>query len=63
VRQDSRGPLELVGPYLLAKYRDYGRDTWGQDKVMPDNENFTRSFEELIEGRFILGPPDDATSS
>ncbi len=49
--------LELAAPYLLAKYRDYA--TWGQDKVMPDNEDFTRSFEDLVKGRFILGSPDD----
>jgi hypothetical protein len=32
---------------------------WGQDKVMPDNEDFTRSLDELIEGRFIIGSPED----
>src|SRR5499427_4033633 len=30
-----------------------------QDKVMPDNEDFTRSLDELIEGRFIIGSPED----
>lgn len=49
--------LEVAGPYLLAKYRDYAK--WGQDKVMPDNEDFSRSLEELIAGRFILGSPED----
>jgi alkanesulfonate monooxygenase SsuD/methylene tetrahydromethanopterin reductase-like flavin-dependent oxidoreductase (luciferase family) len=49
--------LEMAAPYLLAKYRDYAK--WGQDKVMPDNEDFTRSFEDLIKDRFILGSPDD----
>jgi alkanesulfonate monooxygenase SsuD/methylene tetrahydromethanopterin reductase-like flavin-dependent oxidoreductase (luciferase family) len=45
------------GPYLVQKYRDYAK--WGQDKVMPDNEDFTRSLDELIEGRFIIGSPED----
>jgi alkanesulfonate monooxygenase SsuD/methylene tetrahydromethanopterin reductase-like flavin-dependent oxidoreductase (luciferase family) len=49
--------LEMAGPHLLAKYRDYAK--WGQDKVMPDNEDFTRSFDALIEGRFILGSPQE----
>ena len=53
--KDRATALELAGPHLLAKYRDYA--TWGQDKVMPDNEDFSRSLDELIEGRFILGSP------
>jgi alkanesulfonate monooxygenase SsuD/methylene tetrahydromethanopterin reductase-like flavin-dependent oxidoreductase (luciferase family) len=55
--RDRATALDLAGPYLLAKYRDYAK--WGQDKVMPDDEDFTRSLDELIEGRFILGSPDD----
>jgi alkanesulfonate monooxygenase SsuD/methylene tetrahydromethanopterin reductase-like flavin-dependent oxidoreductase (luciferase family) len=53
--KDRATALALAGPHLLAKYRDYA--TWGQDKVMPDNEDFSRSLDELIEGRFILGSP------
>ena len=49
--------LELAGPHLLGKYRDYAK--WGQDKVMPDDTNFSRSLDELIEGRFILGSPEE----
>jgi alkanesulfonate monooxygenase SsuD/methylene tetrahydromethanopterin reductase-like flavin-dependent oxidoreductase (luciferase family) len=55
--KDRKTALEMAAPYLLGKYRDYAR--WGQDKVMPDNENFNRSFDELIEGRFILGSPEE----
>jgi alkanesulfonate monooxygenase SsuD/methylene tetrahydromethanopterin reductase-like flavin-dependent oxidoreductase (luciferase family) len=53
--KDRASALQMAGPYLLAKYRDYA--TWGQDKVMPDNTDFSRSLDELIEGRFILGSP------
>jgi hypothetical protein len=53
--KDRATALEMAGPYLLTKYRDYAR--WGQDKVMPDDTDFNRSLEELIEGRFILGSP------
>jgi alkanesulfonate monooxygenase SsuD/methylene tetrahydromethanopterin reductase-like flavin-dependent oxidoreductase (luciferase family) len=53
--KDRATALGLAGPYLLAKYRDYAK--WGQDKVMPDNTDFNRSLDELIEGRFILGSP------
>ena len=55
--KDRQTALEMAGPYLLGKYRDYAR--WGQDKVMPDNEDFNRSLDELIEGRFILGSPQE----
>jgi len=55
--KDRATALEMAGPYLLAKYRDYAK--WGQDKVMPDDTDFSHSLEELIEGRFILGSPED----
>jgi alkanesulfonate monooxygenase SsuD/methylene tetrahydromethanopterin reductase-like flavin-dependent oxidoreductase (luciferase family) len=55
--KDRQTALEMAGPYLLGKYRDYAR--WGQDKVMPDNEDFSRPLAELIEGRFILGSPEE----
>ncbi len=55
--RDRASALEMAGPYLLAKYRDYAR--WGQDKAMPDNQDFGRSLDELIKGRFVLGSPED----
>lgn len=55
--KDRATALEMAGPYLLAKYRDYAK--WGQDKVMPDSEDFTRSLDDLIKGRFILGSPQE----
>lgn len=55
--KDRATALELAGPYLEGKYKDYA--TWGQDKVMPGNEDFTRSFDELSQGRFILGSPEE----
>ena len=55
--RDRKTALEMGGPYLLAKYRDYAK--WGQDKVMPDNTDFAQSFEELVQGRFILGSPEE----
>ena len=55
--KDRVTAIEMAGPYLVRKYQDYAK--WGQDKVMPDNEDFTRSLDELIEGRFIIGSPED----
>jgi alkanesulfonate monooxygenase SsuD/methylene tetrahydromethanopterin reductase-like flavin-dependent oxidoreductase (luciferase family) len=55
--KDRATALDMAGPYLLAKYRDYA--TWGQDKVMPDDTDFGRSLDDLIKGRFMLGSPED----
>ncbi|MGI9477395.1 MAG: LLM class flavin-dependent oxidoreductase [Hyphomicrobiaceae bacterium] len=56
--KDRATALELAGPYLEGKYRDYAK--WGQDKVMPDkDEDFNKPFEELSKGRFVLGSPEE----
>ena len=55
--KDRRTALELAGPYLAGKYKDYAK--WGQDDAMPEDESFDKEFEELLEGRFILGSPDE----
>ena len=55
--KDKKTAMELARPYLFGKYKDYA--TWGQDKVMPDNETFDQEFEDLVKGRFILGSPEE----
>jgi alkanesulfonate monooxygenase SsuD/methylene tetrahydromethanopterin reductase-like flavin-dependent oxidoreductase (luciferase family) len=57
VAKDRRTAIEMAAPYLGGKYKDYAK--WGQDKVMPDDADFSRSFETLTEGRFIIGSPED----
>lgn len=57
VAKDRHTAIAMAAPYLGAKYKDYAK--WGQDKVMPDNADFSRSFEELTEGRFVIGSPED----
>ena len=52
---DRATALEMAGPYLLGKYRDYSR--WGQDQAMPDDESFDQELDDLIRDRFILGSP------
>jgi alkanesulfonate monooxygenase SsuD/methylene tetrahydromethanopterin reductase-like flavin-dependent oxidoreductase (luciferase family) len=44
-------------PYLEGKYAAYA--AWGQDKVLPGQESFRVSFDELAKDRFILGSPQD----
>jgi alkanesulfonate monooxygenase SsuD/methylene tetrahydromethanopterin reductase-like flavin-dependent oxidoreductase (luciferase family) len=49
--------FETARPYLEGKYAAYA--AWGQDKVLPGQEDFRVSFDELAKDRFILGSPDD----
>lgn len=49
--------LERARPYLVNKYSVYA--DWGQDRVMPDEESFRISYDELARGRFVVGSPDD----
>ena len=55
--RDRATAIAMAAPYLGGKYRDCA--TWGQDKVMPDDADFSASFEALTEGRFVLGSPED----
>lgn len=47
--------IRLAQPYLEEKYRAYR--AWGQDKVMPEGDDFDHEFNELLEDRFLLGAP------
>jgi alkanesulfonate monooxygenase SsuD/methylene tetrahydromethanopterin reductase-like flavin-dependent oxidoreductase (luciferase family) len=43
--------------YLTNKYRTYAG--WGQDRVMPETEDFTAPIDDLAADRFIIGSPDE----
>jgi len=45
--------IRRAQPYLEEKYRAYRE--WGQDKVMPEGDDFDHAFNELLEDRFLLG--------
>jgi alkanesulfonate monooxygenase SsuD/methylene tetrahydromethanopterin reductase-like flavin-dependent oxidoreductase (luciferase family) len=47
--------IRLAQPYLQEKYRTYR--AWGQDKVMPEGDDFDHEFAELLEDRFLMGAP------
>lgn len=40
---------------LGVKYEAYR--SWGQDRVLPSSQSFDREFDELRDGRFVLGSP------
>ncbi|MDH3704100.1 MAG: LLM class flavin-dependent oxidoreductase [Alphaproteobacteria bacterium] len=56
---DSREQaVERCKPYLEARYRVY--QSWEQDKAMPaDDNSLDLDFDDLIDGRFIIGSPDE----
>lgn len=47
--------LEVVSRSLALKYRAYR--AWGQDEVLPDSQTFAVAFDELRQGRFVIGDP------
>jgi alkanesulfonate monooxygenase SsuD/methylene tetrahydromethanopterin reductase-like flavin-dependent oxidoreductase (luciferase family) len=49
--------VRTARPFLEAKYAAYAE--WGQDKVLPGEENFRVAFDDLARDRFILGTPDE----
>lgn len=55
--KDRASAIERARPYLAEKYRVYTR--WGQDRVMPGGESFDLPYEQLAEGRFVVGSPED----
>lgn len=54
---DTATAWRRAGPYLAAKYGVYA--DWGQDRVMPTEEDFRVPLQELAGDRFILGSPDE----
>ena len=49
--------VRVAGPYMESKYRSYA--DWGQDKVLPGEEDFRVSFEELARDRFLVGSVEE----
>ncbi|MCB1741068.1 MAG: LLM class flavin-dependent oxidoreductase [Gammaproteobacteria bacterium] len=57
VAETDEKAFRLARPYLEAKYKSYHE--WGQDKSMAKgDDNLDLPFEELAEGRFLLGSPE-----
>jgi alkanesulfonate monooxygenase SsuD/methylene tetrahydromethanopterin reductase-like flavin-dependent oxidoreductase (luciferase family) len=47
--------LDVVRRSLSLKYRAYQQ--WGQDTILPEDQTFDVEFDELRQGRFIIGDP------
>ena len=61
IAEDRETALRDVGPHLARKYAAYVR--WGQDEPMPEDDSLQIPYEQLREGRFVLGSPEDVTRS
>jgi len=58
VAKNRAEAMRLCGPYLEKKYQAYA--SWGQDKNMAaDDNNLDQGFNDLADGRFIIGSPDE----
>jgi alkanesulfonate monooxygenase SsuD/methylene tetrahydromethanopterin reductase-like flavin-dependent oxidoreductase (luciferase family) len=57
VAVDRRTALRESGPWLFPKYQTYA--AWGQDAALPEGDDFSGEFEELLRDRFILGGPEE----
>lgn len=47
--------LDVVRRSLAVKYNAYAQ--WGQDKILPESQSFEKEFEQLRQGRFLIGDP------
>ncbi len=57
VAETRERAIEIARPFLTGKYQTYA--SWGQDKALPGDQSFEVPFDELAEGRFVLGGPED----
>lgn len=55
--KDRSAAIKIAGHFISEKYAAYS--AWGQDKVMPTEENFAQPFDNLLIDRFVLGSPEE----
>lgn len=60
VADDRATAIRESAPWLIPKYRVYAE--WGQDKALPEGDDFQHEAEELMADRFILGSPEDCSA-
>jgi len=61
VAENRKQALRLCGAALENKYQAYVQ--WGQDKPMPEGDNLDVALDELLEGRFLIGSPDEVADA
>lgn len=56
VAHDRTAAMREAAPWLFPKYQAY--QAWGQDAALPEGDDFSGTFDELVRDRFILGSPE-----
>ena len=56
---DRNAALPRGWTVAFPKYQTYA--AWGQDSALPEGDDFSGEFEELLQDRFILGSPTSAS--
>jgi alkanesulfonate monooxygenase SsuD/methylene tetrahydromethanopterin reductase-like flavin-dependent oxidoreductase (luciferase family) len=57
VAKDMRTAFQEAAPWLFPKYQTY--QAWGQDAALPEGDDFSGTFDELLRDRFIMGSPEE----
>mgnify|MGYP005854590835 CR=1 FL=1 len=60
VARSRQEALETVRPWAAALYAD--RAALGHGRDLPEADRIDRPFEELVEGRFIIGSPEECVA-
>ena len=57
VHDDRKTAFAEANKFLGGKYEAYSQ--WGQDKALPEDDEFSDEFVELAKDRFVIGNPED----
>jgi alkanesulfonate monooxygenase SsuD/methylene tetrahydromethanopterin reductase-like flavin-dependent oxidoreductase (luciferase family) len=57
VAADKAKAIAIIRPYVERLYQN--RAAMGHNRDLPDADRIDVGFEQVLEGRFILGSPDD----
>lgn len=60
VAADRQAAWREARPHLEGKYRTVVG--WGQDRILPAADKMDVPFEQLVQGRFVVGDPDDCVA-
>lgn len=60
VAESRAEALRLARPHLEKKYQAYVQ--WGQHRALPQDDDMTQAFDDLVRDRFILGDPAECAA-
>jgi alkanesulfonate monooxygenase SsuD/methylene tetrahydromethanopterin reductase-like flavin-dependent oxidoreductase (luciferase family) len=60
VARTRQEAVRLCQPFLATKYEVYRE--WGQDRAMPEGDDFSTNFDDLVRDRFLVGSPEEVAA-